>query len=156
MGNLYKCAGPTMGLLQQFFFKKRQMPHKCPGGCARLELTEPLFSARYWKEFCVSKWVGLDNTNGLKHYENSLKQLALTVDGLILRRACDREDFASEIWRGWGAYFREGFFWGGDGGLVSEFYGIHLCRGKLKITAGFINNCYISTLKLLTSIFDFI
>ena len=31
--------------------------------------------AYYWKEFCVSKWVGLDNKNSLKHYENSLKQL---------------------------------------------------------------------------------
>ena len=31
MGNLYKCAAPTMGLLQDFFFEKRQMPDKCPG-----------------------------------------------------------------------------------------------------------------------------
>ena len=31
--------------------------------------------AYYWREFCVSKWVGLDNKNSLKHYENSLKQL---------------------------------------------------------------------------------
>ena len=31
--------------------------------------------AYYWKEFCVSNWVGLDNKNSLKHYENSLKQL---------------------------------------------------------------------------------
>ena len=23
--------------------------------------------AYYWKEFCVSKWVGLDKKNGLKH-----------------------------------------------------------------------------------------
>ena len=23
--------------------------------------------AYYWKEFCVSKWVGLDNKNSLKH-----------------------------------------------------------------------------------------
>ena len=46
MGNLYKCAGPTMGLLQHFFGKKsnaRQMPG---GGCTRLELTEPLMSAK--------------------------------------------------------------------------------------------------------------
>ena len=41
--------------------------------------------AYYWKEFCFSKWVGLDNKNSLKHYENSLKQLALTVHGLIIR-----------------------------------------------------------------------
>ena len=31
--------------------------------------------AYYWKEFFVSKWVGLDNKNSLKRYENSLKQL---------------------------------------------------------------------------------
>ena len=30
--------------------------------------------AYYWKEFCASKWVGLDNKNSLKHYENSLKK----------------------------------------------------------------------------------
>ena len=30
--------------------------------------------AYYWKEFCVWKWVGLDNKNSLKHYENSLRQ----------------------------------------------------------------------------------
>ena len=37
--------------------------------------------------------------------------------GLIIGRIC-----ASEIW---GAYLREGFFWGGGWGLLSEFYGIH-------------------------------
>ena len=57
----------------------------------------------YWKEFCVSKWVGLDNKNSLKHYEKG---------GLIIRRI-----FASEIW---GANFREGlfFFLGGGVGLT--------------------------------------
>ena len=48
--------------------------------------------------------------------------------------------FASEIW---GAYFREGlrnylfylffylfiFFWGGEGGLLSEFYGMVVKKG---------------------------
>ena len=34
-------------------------------------------------EFCISKWVGLDNKNGLKLEDNSLKQLTLTVHGLI-------------------------------------------------------------------------
>ena len=29
--------------------------------------------AYYWKEFCVSKWVGPDNKNSLKHYEKQLK-----------------------------------------------------------------------------------
>ena len=29
-GDLYKCAGPTMGHLQ-YFLEKRQMPDKCPG-----------------------------------------------------------------------------------------------------------------------------
>ena len=47
----------------------------------------------YWKEFCISKWVGLDNKNSLKHYKNSLKQLAVTVHGLIFRRAYYWKDF---------------------------------------------------------------
>ena len=49
--------------------------------------------AYYWKEFYVSKWVGLDNKNSLKHYENSLKQLALTVHGYIFGRAYYQKDF---------------------------------------------------------------
>ena len=49
-----------------------------------LFLGELIFrGACHWKEFCVSKWVGFGNKNSLKHYENSLKQLALTVHGLI-------------------------------------------------------------------------
>ena len=56
--------------------------------------------AYYWREFCVSKWVGLDNKNSSKHYDISLKQLKLR--GLIIRRI-----FASEIW---GSYFQEGLF----------------------------------------------
>ena len=31
---------------------------------------------------CISKWVGLDNKNSLKHYDNSLTQPNLTVHGL--------------------------------------------------------------------------
>ena len=31
--------------------------------------------AYYWREFCVSKWVGLDNKNRSKHEVNGLKQL---------------------------------------------------------------------------------
>ena len=57
--------------------------------------------AYYWKEFCISKWVGLDN-------KNSLKQLAIV----------------NNPW----PYVREGFFLGGKvglGGLLLEnFYGI--------------------------------
>ena len=40
----------------------------------------------YWKEFCTSKWVWLDN-------KNSLKQPALTVPGLIFGRAYYQKDF---------------------------------------------------------------
>ena len=46
--------------------------------------------AYYWKEFCVSKCVGLDNQNSLKHYENILKQLkaaSTNSHGLIFGRA---------------------------------------------------------------------
>ena len=42
--------------------------------------------AYYWKEFCDSKWVG-------HHNKNSVKQLALTVHGLIFGRAYYRKDF---------------------------------------------------------------
>ena len=42
--------------------------------------------AYYWKEFCISKGVGLDN-------KNSLKQLALTVHELIFGRVYCRKDF---------------------------------------------------------------
>ena len=41
-----------------------------------LFLGELIFGgAYYWKEFCISNWVGLDNKNSLKYYRNSLKQL---------------------------------------------------------------------------------
>ena len=43
--------------------------------------------AYYWKEFCVSNcWVGLDNKNSLKHYENSLTAADTNSrwEGLIL------------------------------------------------------------------------
>ena len=76
--------------------------------------------AYYWKEFCISKWVGLDNKNSLKHYKNSLKQLAVTVHGLIFRRAYYWKDFC--VWD-LGGVFSGGlifylfiFFWGG--GLI--------------------------------------
>ena len=58
--------------------------------------------AYYWNEFCVSKWVGLDNKNSLKHYKNTK---SLYSGGHIISRI-----FASDIW---GAYFREGLFLGG-------------------------------------------
>ena len=31
--------------------------------------------AYYWREFCVSKWVGLDNKNSLKYNDSSLERL---------------------------------------------------------------------------------
>ena len=68
----------------------------------------------YWKEFCVSKWVGLDN-------KSSLKQLALTVANSPL--TCIWEGFLSEGFlplRFWRAVF---FFFGGGGG-GTEFYGM--------------------------------
>ena len=37
-------------------------------------------------------WVGLDNKNSLKHEDNSLKQLSLTVYRLIFGRAHYRKD----------------------------------------------------------------
>ena len=51
--------------------------------------------AYYWREFCVLKWAGLDNKKGLKHKDNSLKQIETansTIHGLIIRRACYQKD----------------------------------------------------------------
>ena len=76
--------------------------------------------AYYWKEFCVSKRVWLDNRNSLKHYENSLKQLktastnspwAYFREGLLLEGYL-RLRFGGLIFGR--AYFF--FFWGGGGG----------------------------------------
>ena len=74
--------------------------------------------AYYWKEFCVSKWVGLDNKNRLKLYENSLKRLktastnspwAYIREGLLLEGFL-RLRFGGLIFRR--AYFWEGFnYW---------------------------------------------
>ena len=53
----------------------------------------------FWRVFCVSKWGELDylkkknktkKTHSLKHYDNSLKQLTQTVNGIISGRACYR------------------------------------------------------------------
>ena len=60
--------------------------------------------AYYWKEFCISKWVRLVNKNGLKHYENSLKQL--------------KTSSTNSPW----AYIREGFL--SEGFLRLRFGGL--------------------------------
>ena len=68
--------------------------------------------AYYWKEFCISKWVGLDNKNSLKHYENSLKQL----------KTASADSPWAYIWEG---LLSEGFsrlrFWGHIFGRVYLF-----------------------------------
>ena len=57
--------------------------------------------AYYWKEFCVSTRIRLDNENS---YDVALTVHGLYSGGLIIERIC-----ASQIW---GAYFREGLFFG--------------------------------------------
>ena len=62
------------------------------------------------------QWLGLDNKNSVKDYENSLKQIAITVHGLIYSGGLIiGRIFASEIW---GAYFREGLFLEGLIGIL--------------------------------------
>ena len=81
--------------------------------------------ACYRKEFCVSKWVGLDK-------KNSLKQLAVTVHGLIFgrSRAYRRKDFCVGDLEG-----------GGRGGLLSEFYGIfHEKISQNDLCLSYVNN----------------
>ena len=56
--------------------------------------------ACYWREFCISQWVVLDNKIALNTKVTvckSLKHLTLTVHGLIFGRAC-YQDICSEIW----------------------------------------------------------
>ena len=91
--------------------------------------------AYYWKEFCVSKWVGLNNKNSLKQHktvstnspwayirEGLLSEgfLRLRFGGLIFGRAYLIFFFFS--------FFFFFFWWGGGGwgGLLLEFYGITL------------------------------
>ena len=80
-----------------------------------LFLGELIFrGAYYWKEFCISKWVRLDNKNSLKHYENSLKQLKTASANSPW--AYIREGLLSEGFlrlRFGGLIFREGLFLGG-------------------------------------------
>ena len=73
----------------------------------------------YWREFCVSKWDGLDSKNSLKRWENSLKQLnsyrlqsmGLYLGGFIIKRI-----FASVV-RGGGNFLRI-IFRGREGALI--------------------------------------
>ena len=111
--------------------KYRKTPIICPGLVfVQKGLLLGLFSelicggAYYWKEFCVSKWVGLDN-NSLKHYEKKSSLTELKTASTDSPWAYIRECLLSEgILRlrlggggveGW-AYFREGLFFGG--GLI--------------------------------------
>ena len=64
-----------------------------------LFLGELIFGwASYWKEFYVSKWVRL-----------TIKQLAITVHGLIFGRAYDRKDFCVQDLGGF--FFRTAYFY---------------------------------------------
>ena len=68
--------------------------------------------AYYWKEFCVSKGVGLDSKNSLKYEDNSLKQLETA--GTNSPRAYIREGLLSQ------GFLRVRFGGGGvfSGGLL--------------------------------------
>ena len=74
--------------------------------------------AYYWREFCVSKWVGLDNKNSLKHDENGLKQLKTANTNSLWVYIL--EDLLTE------GYLRLRFGVLFSGGLIfRKFYGIH-------------------------------
>ena len=69
--------------------------------------------AYYWKEFCISKWVGLDNKNSLKQLEtaNRNSPWAYIWEGLL------SEGFLCLRFRG--LIFGRAYFWGE---VLSEFY----------------------------------
>ena len=79
-----------------------------------LFLGELIFGgAYYWKEFCISNWVGLDNKNSLKYYRNSLKQLKTASTNIPWANI--REDVLSEgilRLRFGGLIFGSTCFWG--------------------------------------------
>ena len=87
--------------------------------------------AYYWKEFCVSKWVGLDNKNSLKHlvYENSLKHL--------------KTDSTNSRW----AYIREGLL--PEGFLHLRIGGIILGGGGVNFGGAYYWNFTVCGLSLL-------
>ena len=74
--------------------------------------------AYYWKDFNVSKWVGLDSKNTLKHHRNSQKQLKTVSTNSAW--AYIRESLLSEgfLHLRFGCLFLGGLFLGGWGGLV--------------------------------------
>ena len=62
--------------------------------------------AYYWKEFCVSKWVGFDNKTASTNSPWAYVWEGLLSEGFL----CLRFE---------GFIFRGAYFWGG----LSEFYG---------------------------------
>ena len=68
--------------------------------------------AYYWKEFCVSKWIGLDNKNSLKQLKTASTNSpwAYIQEGLLL------EGFLRLRFRG--LIFGRAYFWRR---LLSEF-----------------------------------
>ena len=84
------------------------------------------------KEFCVSKWAGLDNKNSLKHYENNLKQLKTAS--------------TNNPW----AYIREGLL--SEGFLLLRFIFWDLFSGGLILGGAYYRNftvCYSSWFEMI-------
>ena len=71
----------------------------------------------YWKDCCVSKWVGLDNKNSIKHFEKSLKTAGTNNPWAYVREGFLLEGF---LCLRFGIIFERANFWGS---LLSEFYG---------------------------------
>ena len=68
--------------------------------------------AYYWKEFCVSKWVGLDNKNNLKQ----LKIASTNSPWAYIREGLLSEGYLRL--RFGGGLFLGGLILGGEGGLL--------------------------------------
>ena len=66
--------------------------------------------AYYWKGFCISKWVGLENKTASTNSPWAYIWEGLLSEGFLRLR------FG-------GIIFRRAYFGGGGGGLLSEFYG---------------------------------
>ena len=91
-----------------------------------LFLGELIFGgAYYWKEFCVSKWVGLGNQNKVKlRKQPKTVRGRLYSGGLIIGRIFSSEIFFFFWWGGGVIFGRAYFFVGGGGGGWGLIIGI--------------------------------
>ena len=93
--------------------------------------------AFYWKEFSVSKWVGLVNKNSLKHVENRLKQLSTNSPWAYIWEGLLSEGFLRLRFEG--LILGGLIFWGGEG-LIFGILRYIICQVSARLQLIEIND----------------